>query len=177
MPRNPTRDYADRCCAVDLRQQGLRQGEIAQVQQRPVRWVRRTFARAEVPAGLASLHDRSSRPQHSPRHTPTEIEQAICELKQMHPAWGRRQIAKQLRWRWRADGQQLQWISEGGVRCVLARHPELHAAAPPAAPKPAPDRLSGLKPDLGGQYPRDPARRRLTLAHSALDRIAQPLSL
>jgi hypothetical protein len=136
MPRNPTRDYADRCSAVDLRQQGLRQGEIAQVLQRPLRWVRRTFARAEAQASPTDLRDRSSRPQHSPGQTPAEIEQAICDLKQAHPAWGRRQIAKQLRWRWRANAQRLLWISEGRVRCVLARHPELHAAPAAAAAQP-----------------------------------------
>ena len=86
MPRHPARDYADRCCAVDLRQQGLRQGEIAQALQRPVRWVRRTFARQEAQVGLAGLRDRSSRPQRSPGRTPVEIERAICDLKQAHPA-------------------------------------------------------------------------------------------
>jgi hypothetical protein len=68
--------------------------------------------------------------------TPVEIEQAICALKEAHPVWGRRQIAKQLRWRWRADAQRLAWISEGRVRCVLARHAELDQPQPPAAAKP-----------------------------------------
>jgi transposase InsO family protein len=40
--------------------------------------------------------------------------------------WGRRQLAKQLRWRWRDDPVRQAWCSEGRVRCVLARHPELH---------------------------------------------------
>jgi hypothetical protein len=130
MPRCPAEDYADRCRAVELRQQGLRQVEIAQELQRPARWVRRTFARQEAPEDLASLRDRSSCPKRSPKRSPAEIEQAICELKQAHPIWGRGQIARQLRWRWREDAQRLAWVSEGRVRCVLARHPELQPAQP-----------------------------------------------
>jgi hypothetical protein len=106
----------------------LRQVEIAQALQRPARWVRRTFARQKTPEDLASLRDRSSCPKRSPGRTPVELEQAICELKQAHPLWGRRQIARQLRWRWQQDAQQLAWVSEGRVRCVLARHAELQAA-------------------------------------------------
>jgi len=137
MPRCPARDYADRCRAVELRQQGLRQVEIAQALQRPARWVRRTFARQKRPDDLASLRDRSSCPKRSPGRTPAEIEQTICELKQAHPCWGRRQIARQLRWRWREDAQRLAWVSEGRVRCVLSRHPELQPAPPPPEAKPA----------------------------------------
>jgi hypothetical protein len=81
MPRCPVRDYTDRCRAVDLRQQGLRLGEIAQTLAGPTRWVRRTFARYDAQVGLAGLRDGSSHPQRSPGRTPAEIEQAICELK------------------------------------------------------------------------------------------------
>lgn len=136
MPRCPARDYADRCAAVDLERQGLNRREIAQALERPERWVRRTFAHYDQAGGLASLCDRSSRPQQSPRRTTAEIEQAICEAKQAHPAWGRRQIAKQLRWRWRDDAQRQAEVSEGRVRRVLARHPELQAVEPPSADKP-----------------------------------------
>jgi hypothetical protein len=87
--------------------------------------------------GLGSLHDRSSRPTQSPTRTPAEIERAICDLKQAHPVWGRRQIAKQLHWRWRDDPQCLAGISVGRVRRVLARHPELQAAEAAPADKPA----------------------------------------
>lgn len=135
MPRCPAQDYADRCRAVELRQQGLRQVEIAHELQRPVRWVRRTFARQKGPEDLASLRDHSSRPVRSPGRTPAAIEQAICELKQAHPRWGRRQIARQLRWRWRADAERLTWVSAGRVRRVMARHPELQPAPPPPAAK------------------------------------------
>lgn len=138
MPRCPAQDYADRCRAVELRQQGLRQVEIAQALQRPTRWVRRTFARQKTPDDLASLRDRSSCPTRSPGRTPSEIEQAICALKQAHPIWGRRQIAKQLRWRWQQDDQRLAWVSEGRVRRMLARHPELQPVQP--APETQPGR-------------------------------------
>lgn len=137
MPRSPAQDYADRCRAVELRQQGLRQVEIAQALQRPARWVRRTFARQKGPDDLASLRDHTSRPKRSPGRTPAEIAQAICELKQAHPVWGRRQIASQLRWRWQQDAQRLAWVSEGRVRLVLARHPELQPVEPPPETKPA----------------------------------------
>jgi len=136
MPRCPAQDYADRCRAVELRQQGLRQIEIADALQRPTRWVRRTFARQDGPGDLASLRDRSSRPQRSPGRTPTEIEQAMCELKQAHPLWGRRQIASQLRWRWQEDDRRLAWVSAGRVRQVLARHPELQPAQSSPEAKP-----------------------------------------
>jgi transposase InsO family protein len=58
------------------------------------------------------------------------VEEGICALKQAHPAWGRRQIAKQLRWQWRDSPSLLPWVSESRVRRVLARHPELAPAAP-----------------------------------------------
>lgn len=135
MPRCPARDYADRCAAIDLGRQGLSRREIAQALRRPERWVRRTFAHYDPAIGLASLCDRSSRPQHSPRQTTAESEQAICALKQAHPAWGRRQLAKQLRWRWRDDPPRQAEASEGRVRRVLARQPELYVAEPPPADK------------------------------------------
>jgi len=131
MPRCPPKDYQDRCKAVELDQQGLTRREIAATLQRPERWVYRTLSHYEAEIGLESLRDRSSRPQHSPQRTPAEIEQVICELKQAHPVWGRRQICKQLRWRWREDPARLGWVSEGRVRCVLARHPELIPPVPP----------------------------------------------
>ena len=130
MPRCPAQDYADRCAAIELQQRGLRQCEIAATLRRPVRWVRRTVGRYDAAVGLASLCDDSSRPQRSPQRTPPEIEAAICALKQTHMAWGRRQIAKQLRWQWRAEPERQRWVSVGRVRRVLARHPELEPPAP-----------------------------------------------
>lgn len=127
MPRRPAKDYEDRCRAVGLKEDGLSQREIAQVLQRPERWVRRTLKRYDQQVGLESLRDRSSRPHCSPNRTPTPIEEAICELKQAHSNWGRRQISKQLRWQWRDDPAQLQWVSEGRVRRVLGTHPQLRS--------------------------------------------------
>lgn len=128
MPRQPAQDYADRCRAVELQTNGLSRAEIAEVLGRPKRWVRRTFNRYDPEYGIDSLCDHSSRPQHSPNQTPPEIDQAVCELKQAHPAWGRRQIAKQLAWQWRDEPERARWVTEGRVRCVLARHPELTPA-------------------------------------------------
>jgi hypothetical protein len=138
MPRCPARDYADRCAAIELQQRGLRQCEIAATLQRPVRWVRRTVGRYDAAVGVVSLEDRSSRPQRSPQRTPPEIEAAICALKQAHAAWGRRQIAKQLRWQWRDEPERQRWVSVGRVRRVLTQHPELDP--PAAAPEHTPPR-------------------------------------
>jgi Homeodomain-like domain/Integrase core domain len=131
MPRHSAQDYADRCTAVGYEQDGMSRSQIAQALHRPERWVRRTFARYDSQVGLDSLRDRSSRPWHSPKQTPADVEGAICALKQAHPVWGRRQIAKQLRWHWRENPSLLCWVSEGRVRRVLARHPELVVATPP----------------------------------------------
>ena len=138
MPRRPARDYQDRCRAVRLERDGLSRREIAQVLQRPERWVRRTFKRYDQRIGLESLRDRSSRPHHSPNRTPAVIEEAICELKEAHPSWGRRQISKQLRWQWHDDPARRRWASEGRVRRVLRTHPKLRG--PPSETNKQPPR-------------------------------------
>jgi transposase len=46
--------------------------------------------------GLASLADRSHRPQTCPHQTDPELEAAICELRREHPGWGPRRIGHQL---------------------------------------------------------------------------------
>lgn len=51
------------------------------------KWVHRY---AEV--GRAGLADRSRRPQRSPRRTATAMEEAVCAVRQEHPAWGGRKI-------------------------------------------------------------------------------------
>lgn len=144
MPRCPAKDYADRCAAVELEQKGLQRRQIAEALHRPERWVRRTLARYDPQQGLESLKDRSSRPHRSPQRTPVEVEEAICALKREHPSWGRRQIAHQLRWQWREEPDLQRWVSEGRVRRVLARHPELN---PPDStpPHPSPRQIDYLQ--------------------------------
>ena len=46
--------------------------------------------------GLASLSDRSRRPNACPHQTSAEIEALICELRREHPGWGPRRIEHQL---------------------------------------------------------------------------------
>lgn len=137
MPRDPVKDFVDRCKAIELGQAGMSRVQIGQALHRPERWVRRTFGRYNPELGPDSLHDHSSRPHGFPNRTIPAVEQAICAMKEAHSAWGRRQIAKQLRWQWREDPCLLPWVSEGRVRRVLARHPEL---APPAPKSPPPPR-------------------------------------
>jgi transposase InsO family protein len=47
--------------------------------------------------GRSELKDRSRRPQRSPRQTASDVEQRVVELRQQHPAWGGRKIARRLR--------------------------------------------------------------------------------
>jgi hypothetical protein len=136
MPRRPVQDYTDRCKAIELKRNLLSHHDIAQALGRPDRWVRRTLARFDKQAGLTSLKDRSSRPHSSPNQTSSDIEQAICQMKQAHPGWGRRQIAKQLRWQWRDDPAHRDAVGEARVRSVLKRHPELTPMAPAGEPAP-----------------------------------------
>lgn len=55
-------------------------------------------------AGEAGLADRSRRPLHSPRRSPAEVEAAVVALRQEHPVWGGRKIARCLA---RDDGVQV----------------------------------------------------------------------
>jgi hypothetical protein len=137
MPRCPAKDYADRCKVIELTQSMLTHQVIAETLHRPERWVRRTLARYDAQAGLVSLKDHSSRPHASPNRTAPDVEQAICDMKRAHPEWGRRQIAKQLRWLWRDQPARCKGITVARVRCVLKRHREF---APPAPPQPPPPR-------------------------------------
>jgi len=147
MPRCPAKDYPDRCTAVQLSQKHLTRREIGAMLQRPERWVYRALARYDAQVGLTSLRDYSSRPHHSPRQTPADIEQAICAMKQAHPVWGRRQICKQLRWQWRDEPALRDALTEGRVRRVLHRHPEFAPPAP-GVDQPAPRRIDYLACNL-----------------------------
>jgi transposase InsO family protein len=147
MPRCPAKDYEDRCKAIELTKDMLTHCAIAQTLHRPERWVRRTLARYDEQAGLVSLKDHSSRPHASPNQTPPDVEQAICEMKQAHAGWGRRQIRSQLRWLWRDQPARCNRISEARVRCVLRRHPELAPPAP-TLERPAPRQIDYLACNL-----------------------------
>lgn len=46
--------------------------------------------------GEAGLHDRSRRPHDSPRRCPAAMEAEIIALRQAHPAWGGRKLARRL---------------------------------------------------------------------------------
>ena len=48
-------------------------------------------------AGVAGLVDRSRRPLHSPERTEDELEAAVLSVREEHPAWGGRKIARVLR--------------------------------------------------------------------------------
>jgi transposase InsO family protein len=55
------------------------------------------LARFEAAAGDGqALHDRSRRPRSSPLRSPDAAEQAVLALRQQHPAWGGRKIARRL---------------------------------------------------------------------------------
>ena len=136
MPRCPAKDYADRCQVVELKKDMLTHQAIAETLHRPERWVRRILARYDRQVGLVSLRDHSSRPHSSPNRTAPEVEQAICDQKRAHPVWGRRQIAKQLRWLWHDQPARCKGINAARVRCVLKRHPELAPPAPAQPPRP-----------------------------------------
>jgi hypothetical protein len=136
MPRCPAKDYADRCKVIEYKQDIPTHRAIAEALHRPERWVRRTLARYDAQAGLASLKDHSSRPRSSPNRTTPDAERAICDMKRAHAEWGRRQIAKQLRWLWRDQPARCKAITASRVRCVLKRHPEFDPPPPPQLPPP-----------------------------------------
>ena len=62
------------------------------------------------------MSDRSRRPVHSPARTPPEIEARVVEIRQAHPAWGGRKIAKVL------QRDAAVCLSPGTVTWVLHRH-------------------------------------------------------
>jgi transposase InsO family protein len=56
------------------------------------KWLRRMQAE-----GDRGLSDRSRRPVRSPAKTAVEVEQAVCDLRRTHPAWGGRKLHHRLR--------------------------------------------------------------------------------
>lgn len=62
------------------------------------KWLNRY--REEGPEGL---EERSRRPRNSPNKTPEPIEEAVCEMREQHPAWGGRKIRARLQTRAETD--------------------------------------------------------------------------
>lgn len=89
------------------------------------KWLQR-YTESPCPPALA---DRSRRPHTSPGRTAAEIEAAVASLRQAHPAWGGRKIARRLL---DQDGLHL---APSTVTSILHRHglisPEASEAAQP----------------------------------------------
>jgi len=89
---------------VDLRQELVRamaagEASVREVSQRmsvsrqtAYKWSARYKAE-----GDAGLQDRSRRPVVSPRRTPADMEERVCKLRRLHPAWGGRKLRRRLK--------------------------------------------------------------------------------
>ena len=73
--------------------------------------------------GVVGLSDRSRRPHHSPRQTPTTIEDTVLALRRKHPAWGGRKLHQRL-----ADMGEQQVPSPSTITAILQRHQLLDPA-------------------------------------------------
>jgi transposase InsO family protein len=71
------------------------------------------LARYEV-EGLEGLADRSHRPVSCPHQMPAGVEASVLEMRRLHPGWGPRRIAFELRSR-----QRLVTSESGVYRCLL----------------------------------------------------------
>jgi hypothetical protein len=76
---------------------------------------------------IDSLRDRSCRPHHSPRSSPSEIEQAVLAIRTAHPAWGGRKIVHVL-----ARDQERRGAPRT-VTSILRRHDLIDPGASAAA--------------------------------------------
>ena len=86
------------------------------------------LARFEAGDGAAqALQDRSRRPVNSPSRSSPHVEQAVLALRQQHPAWGGRKIARRLR-----DLDQAT-AAPSTVTHILHRHGLIGAATSEAA--------------------------------------------
>jgi transposase InsO family protein len=74
-------------------------------------------------AGRAGLSDQPRRPRASPRRTPAAMEERIVALRDRHPAWGARKLARRLCDLGVGDLPSLSTITE-----ILRRHGRLDAA-------------------------------------------------
>jgi transposase InsO family protein len=78
------------------------------------KWLARV-AQAAQPSP-AALHDRSRRPMSSPTRSTAGVEQSVVSLRQQHPAWGGRKIARCLADRGEAE------LAPSTVTRILHRH-------------------------------------------------------
>jgi putative transposase len=114
------------------------------------KWIRRRLA------GDAGLADRSRRPHHSPERSNAAIEAAVLSVREAHPAWGARKIARCLQ----RAGQDAPAFST--VHAILCRHSRV---TPPVGSsggyqrfeKPAPNLLWQM--DFKGWMPLSNGRR------------------
>lgn len=88
------------------------------------KWLNR-FAALDAPA--VALADRSRRPHIQPRRSAPELEARVIELRQAHPAWGGRKIARRL-----LDAHGLT-VAPSTVTAILHRHGLIPPAASEAA--------------------------------------------
>lgn len=86
-----------------------------------------------------ALEDRSRRPRHSPGRSSAQLEAAVLEIRDQHPAWGARKIARRL-----ADLGQLP-PAPSTVHAILGRHDRI---APPAPAGQAAGRFEREAPNL-----------------------------
>lgn len=90
------------------------------------KWLKRY---EQSPNETAALIDHSRQPRTSPARTPTAIEAAVVQLRQEHPAWGGRKIARRLL------DLGLSSVAPSTVTSILHRHalisPEASVAAQP----------------------------------------------
>ena len=68
--------------------------------------------------GEAGLVERSRRPHNSPNRTPAELEQAVLQVRDEHPAWGGRTIRKVL-----ADRGYGSVLSPSAITAILRLRP------------------------------------------------------
>ena len=77
--------------------------------------------------GAQGLLDRSRRPHHQPRRSPSSVEQIVLGLRQRYPDWGGRKLARVMR-----NEGYCQIPSPSTITEILRRHGVLHPADQPA---------------------------------------------
>jgi transposase InsO family protein len=81
----------------------------------------------QLAASANALHDQSRRPHSQPTRSAPEIEAAVVGLRQAHPAWGGRKIARRL------QDMGLAVVAPSTVTTILHRHGLIQPSASEAA--------------------------------------------